>query len=113
MKKDVFKGAKISLIAAIPNLVLTLLSTVGYLAIDRSVMVDGKFTSPAWAADLYSIAQIIGIFLNSMYTGIGEYFGITVMPYFLFLSTLPAILVTGLGYYLGTKEKFGIFTGAK
>ncbi|MBE6609252.1 MAG: hypothetical protein E7634_01140 [Ruminococcaceae bacterium] len=113
MKKDVFKGAKVALVAAIPNLVLTLISTVGYLAIDRSVMVDGKFTSPEWAANLYSIAQIIGIFINSMYTGIGEYFGITVMPYFLFLATLPAILVTGLGYYLGTKEKFGIFTGAR
>lgn len=113
MKKDVFKGAKVALIAAIPNLFLALLSTVGYLAIDRSVMVDGKFTSPEWAANLYSIAQIIGIFLNSMYTGIGEYFGITVMPYFLFLITLPAVLVTGLGYYLGTKEKFGIFTGAR
>ena len=113
LDKDVFKGAKIALVAAIPNLALTLLSTVGYLAIDRSIMVDGNFTSPTWAADLYSIAQIIGIFLNSMYTGIGEYFGITVMPYFLFLITLPTILVTGLGYFLGTKEKFGIFTGAR
>ncbi len=113
MERDIFKGAKISLVAAIPNLVLALLSTIGYLAIDRSIMVDGNFTSPEWAANLYSIAQILGIFLNSMYTGIGEYFGITVMPYFLFLITLPAILVTGLGYYLGTKEKFGIFTGAR
>ena len=113
IKRDVFKGAKIALISAIPNLILALLSTVGYLAIDRSIMVDGKYSSPEWAANLYSLAQIIGIFLNSMYTGIGEYFGITVMPYYLFLITLPTILVTGLGYFLGTKEKFGIFTGAR
>ena len=113
MQRDIFKGAKIALVAAIPNLFLGVLSTIGYLAINRTIMVDGKFTSPAWAANLYSIAQIIGVFLNSMYTGIGEYLGITVMPYFLFLLTLPAILVTGVGYYLGTKEKFGVFTGAK
>lgn len=113
MKKDVFKGAKIALVAAVPNLLLAVLSLIGYLAIDRSIVVDGNFTSPEWAANLYSIAQIIGIFINSMYTGIGEYFGITVLPYFLFLVALPAILVTGLGYFLGTKEKFGIFTGAR
>jgi len=113
MKRDVFKGAKIALVAEIPNLFLAVLSTVGYLAIDRSMMMDGKFYSPSWAANLYSIAHIIGVFLNYMYTGIGEYLGIVVMPYFLFLITLPAILVTGLGYHLGTKEKFGVFTGAK
>ena len=113
IERDVFKGAKVALVAAIPNLLLAVLSLIGYLAIDRSIMVDGNFTSPAWAANLYSIAQIIGIFINSMYTGIGEYFGITILPYFLFLATVPAILVTGVGYFLGTKEKFGIFTGAR
>ncbi len=105
---DSLKGLKIALFANSLNIFLALLSTIGYLCIDRSVSVDGVFTTPSWACSLYAIAQIIGQFLNSMYTGIGDYLGIMQYPWFLFVLVIPSLITTTVAYILGTKEKFGI-----
>lgn len=113
LEMDKFKGVKVCLASNIHNILLATLSLIGYLCIDRTVTLDGKFTSPEWAANLYLISHIIGVYLNSMYTGIGDYFNITVNPAFLFIIIIPGIIVCGLGYYLGTKEKFGFLTGSK
>ena len=72
LKRDTFKGAKTALVANIPNLILALMSLIGYLCINKSALdAAGSFVSPKWAVNLHGIAQIIGVFLNSMYTGIG------------------------------------------
>lgn len=113
MKPDAFKGAKTALIANIPNLIFAVLSLVGYLCINKSALsAAGTYVSPKWAVNLHGIAQIIGIFLNSMYTGIADPIGLSTKPFYLFVVCVPSILACGLGYFLGTKEKFGVFTSA-
>lgn len=111
---DKFKGPKASLIANIPNFFFAILSTVGYLCINRTVTdAAGNFSSPEWAANLYAIAQLIGVYLNSMYIGIGDYFGIEILPYFLFVIIIPALLTSFLAYFFGTKEKYGFSVSGK
>ncbi len=113
MKLDAFKGAKTALIANIPNIILAVLSLIGYLCINKSALnAAGSYISPKWAVNLHGIAQIIGIFLNSMYTGIADPIGLDAKPYYLFIICVPAIVICGLGYFLGTKEKLGVFTSA-
>ena len=113
MKRDRFKGAKVALIANIPNLILAILSLVGYLCIDKVALNSaGNYVSPKWAVNLHAISQIIGVFLNSMYTGIADVIGLNARPYYLFIVCVPAILVCGLGYFFGTYEKLGVFTSA-
>ncbi len=113
MKSDAFKGAKTALVANFPNLLLAILSLVGYLFIDKTALdATGSYISPKWAINLHGIAQIIGVFLNSMYTGIADVTGIISKPYYLFIVCVPSVLACALGYFFGTKEKLGIFTSA-
>lgn len=113
MKFDPVKGLKACLIANIPNFLFGLLSVIGYVFIDRSIMdANGFFYSPSWAVTLHAFAQVIGLFFLSMYSGIGTWTGIDIYPYFLFIATIPAIITAFLGYYFGTKEKYGLFTSA-
>ncbi len=109
MKKDVFKGFKVTLLANIPNYVFAVASTLGYLFIDRSVVdASGNFTTPEWAINVHAISQTVGFYLNSMYAGIADGLGISTAPYWLFILTVPSLIVCGLGYWLGTRELFGL-----
>lgn len=107
-------GVWLGLFANIPNYLLALASTVGYLFIDKAtVIVDEAtkqelYTTPEWAVNLYGIAHTIGSYLNGTYLGITETLKIYLYPFTLFLITIPAVAVCALGYYLGTKEKFPI-----
>ena len=113
MKRDSFKGAKCALVANIPNLILATLSLIGFLFIDKSALsAQGNYMHPEWAINLHGIAQIIGIFLNSMYTGIADIINVDTQPFYLFIVCIPSIIVCGLGYYFGTFEKYGVFTSA-
>lgn len=100
LERDIFKGAKVTLVGMAPNLVIALISLTGYVL--RGV--------GAWANGLYGIAQIVGVFLNSMYLGIDEYTTFSTSPLYLFVICLPAIAVCGFGYALGTYEKLGVLT---
>lgn len=117
-KRDIFKGAKMNLVANIPNLLVATLALVGYLCIDKSIVeLDAKsgielFTTPAWAVNLRGISQVIGSFLNGMYLGIGQYFDVISSIWFLYAVCLPSIVVCGFGYYFGTHEKYGVFPSA-
>jgi hypothetical protein len=113
IKLDRFKGARTAILASVPNLILALLALIGFLCINKSVLSpEGAYVTPKWAMLLYSVAQLLGIFLNSMYTGIAEPINLASKPFYLFIVCIPAIIVCGLGYFLGTKEKFGVFTSA-
>ncbi len=109
MKNDVLKGLKVTLLANIPNYVFAAVSTLGYLFINRSVVdASGNFTTPEWAINVYAISQTVGFYLNSMYAGIADGLGVATAPYWLFILTLPSLIVCGLGYWLGTRELFGL-----
>ena len=109
MKRDAFKGLKVTLLANIPNYVFAVTSTVAYLCIDKNLLdASGNFTTPVWAMNVYMVAQTIGSYLNSMYMGIGDSIGILTLPIWLYLLTLPALAVCGVAYYLGTKEMLGL-----
>ncbi len=109
MKNDVLKGLKVTLLANIPNYVFAAVSTVGYLCIDKKIVdASGNFTTPEWAINVYAIAQTVGFYLNSMYAGIADGLGVSTAPYWLFILTVPSLIVCGLGYWLGTRELFGL-----
>lgn len=109
MKRDVLKGFKVTLLANIPNYVFAVTSTVAYLCIDKKLLdANGNFTAPEWALNVYAIAQTIGFYLNSMYAGIADTIGISTAPYWLFVLTVPSLTVCGVGYFLGTREIFGL-----
>ena len=102
-------GALVAVFANIPNFILALLSTVGYFCIDRSVTdASGNLMSPAWAVNLYGVAQIVGSYFNSVYMGVTDALGITVYPFTVLLCALPCIAVSALGYFFGTRERFPI-----
>ncbi len=105
MKLNPFKGAGTALLASIPNLFLGILALLGYLLASPSVF--GQV-----CANIYAIAHILGTFLNCMYMGIADPIGLTAKPFYILIVSVPAILVCGLGYFLGTKEKLGVFTSA-
>ncbi len=109
MKRDVLKGLKTTLLANIPNYVFAVASTVSYLCIDKALLdANGNYVSPKWALNVYAISQTVGFYLNSMYAGIADGLGISTAPYWLFILTVPALIVCGVGYWLGTKELFGL-----
>lgn len=109
MRRDPFKGAKVALVGMLPNLIIALTVLVAYLIIDKGSLTDGAYTQPAWAVALYGGAQLIGLFINAMYLGIGDVTGIAYTPYYLFIICIPAIVVCCIGYYFGTFDRFGVF----
>ncbi len=113
MEYDALKGLKAALVANSLNILIAVLSTIGYLAIDRSIVNEaGDFVSPGWACSMYGIAQIIGHFFLSMYTGISDYFGVLPNPLSLFIAIIPGLAVSTVAYIFGVKEKFGLFANS-
>ena len=109
MKNDVLKGLKVTLLANIPNYVIATVSAVAYLCIDKNLLdASGNFTSPEWALNIYAIAQTVGFYINSMYAGIADALGMSTSPVWLFVLTVPTLTVCAVGYWLGTKELFGL-----
>ena len=110
-KRDNFKGLKADLIAQIPNFIIALISLIAYLCINKDVLNEaGRFLTPVWAVNTHAVCQLIGFYINAMYLGIFDYLNLITLPFSLFLLTLPTLLACTLGYYFGTKEKFGIMT---
>ena len=102
-------GLFVGIASNIPNFILAILSTVGYLCIDHSVKnADGKLITPEWAVNLYGITHAIGSYLNGTFLGITSTLKIDVLPFTLFIITIPSIVACAIGYYFGTLEKFPI-----
>ena len=109
---DPLKGLKLSLAANMHNFIVAILSLLGYLCINKELLDEaGHVFTPGWAISLYAIFQPIGIYIHSMYTGIGQYLNIEIYPYFILVLPIPALLVSFAAYYFGTKNKFGFYTG--
>ncbi len=110
-KRDVFKGLKADLVAQIPNILIATTSLIAYLCINKGVLNEaGQFLTPVWAVNTHAVCQLIGFYINAMYLGIFDYLGLISVPFSLFLLMIPTLLTCTLGYYFGTKEKFGILT---
>ena len=102
-------GLWVGIASNIPNYILAITSTVGYVCIDHTIRnADGNLTTPEWAVNVYGITHAIGSYLNGTYLGITSTLKIDVLPFTLFIITIPAIVTCAVGYYFGTKEKFPI-----
>ena len=111
LERDNFKGLKADLIAQIPNLIIAFVSLIAYICINRAIVSEaGQFVTPVWAVNTHAICQLIGFYINAMYLGIFDYFDLVTLPFSLLLLTVPTLLTCALGYYFGTKEKYGILT---
>jgi len=104
------KGFLLSLLAEIPNLVFILLMLIGGIAFYTGATTAG--------ARIFGVGYLPENFLHSMYIGILKnlqnatglvqdespaYYLVAAL--FFLASTLPAILVTGFGYWMGVNEK--------
>jgi len=98
-------GLWVSLIANIPSILLGILVVVGYFFGRR----EGGFAFE-WAGDLYAVSKTVSMIWNAMYIGLIRTFS-PYNPIAYLLQVLPAMAVTGLGYYLGVRNKriLGIF----
>ena len=67
--------------------------------------------TPAWAMNTYQVASSVFGFLNGMYVGLITAFAADI-PWVKLLVSLPAILVCGVGYIVGTTG-FRLFPGKK
>ena len=102
---DRFYGFKIAACANLPNLLLGLLTLIGFIFWDP--MVGLEFS---WAGSLYLVSSVIISLLQSMYMGIlkwiipagGFHYLVGAISYL--LSPIPAILVCGGAYLLGIKN---------
>lgn len=104
-----YLGIVLSLLANIPNLIL--------VAIHAATTMSG-------AVQARSIVRIISCFANGMYFGFmtvvrvfvgGEWIQLQVFWVAFLIAILPAVLTSGLAYYLGHKnfKFFGAFTNKK
>ena len=91
-----FIGLYMSIVANIPNLLLAVLMTVGFVFGSE----NGLFAYE-WAGGLYTVSRIIALLIQGMYNGIISVVGIN--PIWFFLITFPAMLVSGFSYYIALK----------
>lgn len=95
------KGLYMSLVANIPNIVLAVLSIIGYYG---GTLQNGVPASPEWAVNLYGTCKIIALFIQGMYSGIvALYFPAT--PWALLLIVVPALITCSAAYIAGVKGK--------
>lgn len=99
-----FKGALISLAANFINLILGILIVIGYYSLDPSCRILHEASSPVWAANLYGTASVIARFIEAMYIGIIQTYS-PYNPFIFVLIVFPAIIFSGLGYFLAIKGK--------
>ncbi len=98
MDKQILKGLYLSLVANSLNILLGIVMCCTYYLFDF----NGSPT--LFAYQLYGSANSIARIIQGMYTGLILYISPTVNgvpPYVFLLITLPAILVTTVGYYRG------------
>lgn len=90
-------GLYISITANIPNIILAILVTIGYIFGHE----NGAFAFE-WAGGMYGICRAIAMFLQGMYVGVLKNTGGN--PIWLFVIVLPAMITSGLSYYLSFKR---------
>ena len=98
MEKQILKGLYLSLIANSINIILGIVMCCTYYLFDF----DGSPTFLAY--QIYGSANGLARMLQGMYTGLILYISPaadSVPPYLFLLITLPAIIITTLGYYRG------------
>lgn len=125
------KGLFMSLYANTLNILLGIAAIVGYYGASGYTIPDASKvripewgasllgsvrypSSPDWAAQLFSTAKQIALFIESMYDGIiASFFAFS--PFIYLLIVIPSLVVCTLGYYLGVKDKriFGFVSGGK
>ncbi|MEE0836242.1 MAG: hypothetical protein U0M08_07535 [Clostridia bacterium] len=99
-----FKGVLISLAANSLNLILGILIVIGYYFLDPSCRITHEALSPVWAANLYGTASVIARFIEAMYIGIIQTYS-PYNPIIFVLIVFPAVIFSGLGYFLAIKGK--------
>ncbi len=105
LKKNIFTGLILSLIANSVNIILAILINVAYLSIEgHGVLPLNQLSSPDWAIGLYNVTNSIARIVESMYLGfIAVYFNEA--PYIFFIIIIPALTVSFLAYYCGFNNK--------
>lgn len=90
----------VSALANALNLLLGILAFAGYV-INGCV---NDAVNVMWAAEMYSVCNMIARFIQGMYTGVLYYFTPN-NPVMLIFIVFPAIITCGFGYILGTKGR--------
>jgi len=104
-----YKGILMSLSANVINIILGLLAVIGWI-----FTTDFAQGIPAWSANLYGVCSTIAKFIQAMYLGVIRLF-MPETPFALIIIIIPSLFASGLGYFLGLKERrlFGFAVPAK
>jgi len=94
-----YKGILMSLSANVINIILGLLAVIGWI-----FTTDFAQGIPAWSANLYGVCSTIAKFIQAMYLGVIRLY-MPETPFSLILIILPSLFASGLGYFMGLKER--------
>ena len=93
---DPLVGLYMSVAANVPNIVIAVLMTVGYIFGNE----NGAFAYE-WAGGLCGVCRAISLFLQGMYVGVLNVIGFN--PVWFFVIIIPAIATVSLSYYFALK----------
>ncbi len=99
-----YKGACISMVANFINFILGVLIVISYFSLTPESRVLHVAQGPDWAVNMYGIASSIARFIESMYIGIIQTYS-PYNPIIFILIVFPAIIISGLGYFVAIKGK--------
>ena len=102
MKKSKYKGLYASLVANSINIILGLIMCISHPFCNFDA---APYSTPC---QLFGSANLIARFIQGMYLGLIRYFypdALNTPPIIFILITLPAILISFVGYYLGSENK--------
>ncbi len=109
MKRNVFTGMILSLVANSVNIILAIFVNVGFYNLDGvGVIPLSEIVSPDWAVDMYRVSNMIARLIQAMYLGFIRVFCNEWPPIF-FIIVLPAVGISFLGYYLGVSNRAVFF----
>ena len=90
------KGLYMSLFANVPNILLAILSIIGYYAGGAAEL------GPVWAVNLYEVPNLIARFIQPTFVGVMDpiFHG---NPFGLLVIVIPSLIVCTLAYIAGVK----------
>ncbi|MBE6636916.1 MAG: hypothetical protein E7618_03820 [Ruminococcaceae bacterium] len=94
------KGLYMSIVANLPNLILGILTMIGYYGAS-TFNETLQPASPEWAVNLYGVAKILATFLQAMYSGIVGL--LPTQPWIFIVITFPAMITCMIAYIMGVK----------
>ncbi len=105
LKKNIYTGLILSLVANSINIILAVLVNISYYSLDGVGIVPlDQISTPEWATEMFMVSNAAARLIQAMYLGLIRAYFNEWTPIF-FIIVLPALAVSFTGYYLGFSNK--------